>query len=126
MKKLRSHIFFKSIALLFFTTYLFYALTNIFTSTGNLNRLPDSANYAGMSHRRNTFDIYTPVMRFTRLADKCFLDENQFNSIKFTGFLLITIFTFLLVENTQRVWWPLTRLFCNKQYAYLALRTLRI
>jgi hypothetical protein len=126
MKKLRSQIFFKSVVLLFFTTYLFYALTNIFSTPGHLNQVTSAAIFSGVSHRRNELSNGGQARIFIRLADKCFLDENQLNSLKFTGILLVTIFTFLLVDARRRSSWPVARLFYNKQHSYLALRALRI
>jgi len=126
MNRLKSHIFFKSIALLFSTVYLFYALSSIFFVPRSLNLAANVIAYFGFSARRNSVERSEHTINFSRLADKCFLDDDQYSPVKFIGLLLIA-FSGLFLIGTRRLFLPLSScLFYNKQYSYLYLRTFRI
>ena len=126
MKGLTINKLFKSVTFLFLAAYLFYALTNIYFVPVSVNPKSYYAGYSVFSPRRNSIDRNEHTINFSRLADKCFLDERNSDSTKFIALLIVTFFGFSLFGPTQ-IFWPVsTRLFYNKQYSYLSLCSFRI
>jgi hypothetical protein len=126
MKGLKSLRLFNKVTLLFSAVYLFYALTNVYFLHRSLTFSSATSAFSGVRSRGNSIDINQRSINFTRLGDKCFLEENQLELMKCIAVLVVTFFGFISFRFRQTVSTLYVRLIYNKQYSYLSLRTFRI
>jgi hypothetical protein len=126
MKGLKSLRLFKWVTLLFSAVHLFYALTNIYFLPRSLPFSSAPSAFSGIRARRNSVDNNHHAINFSRMADRCFLEENQPDSTKFIAVLLVTFFSSMLFATRQIFPFVYKRLFYHQQYSFLALRAIRI
>jgi len=126
MKGLKSLRLFKWVTLIFCASYLFFALTNVFFLSRSLPFSSIPSLFSAVGVRRSSVDNNHHAINFSRLADKCLLEENQPDSMKFIAVLIVTFFSLMLFATREVFPSLYMRLFYHKQYSFLALRAIRI
>lgn len=126
MIKLRSYNFFKQVVVLFLITYLFCALTNIFILPRTVGIIAKAPAVSGVSLQKTALRTANNTKSLIRIIDRSVVNETQIDCRALCFIVLFACSSFILLSVNLKLNTPLSYLFHNKQYSYLAFRTLRI